>query len=294
MTLYNLELPQVISKIRESKAQTVCLQLPEGMKPYAQEIEEYNVEYNILFNKILVNERIILDRGYELTLTLPEDARTIESNVDYELNKNLIKLKAKEIKLNYITNSYIEEGNKNYFLKDFKVPLKTNNLNINLILPEKSILDKPISQDGSIYPKPDKITTDGQRILITWTRQNLEKDQGIALFVIYKEPEQSYYAYIFLAALILIFSYLLLRKPKEIVKTVTKDITELQLKEDEKIIARILKQKEGECYQSTLAVITNFSKAKLSRILEEMEQRNIVKRLEKGKKKLVILKAKIE
>ncbi len=40
MTLYNLELPRVISKIKESKAQTVCLQLPEGMKPYAQEIEE--------------------------------------------------------------------------------------------------------------------------------------------------------------------------------------------------------------------------------------------------------------
>lgn len=260
---------------------------------YAQEIENYNIDYAILFGKAVVNEKITLDKEAELILTLPEDARTIESNVDYELNKNVIKIKSKEIILKYITNSYIEEGNKNYFLKDFKVPLKTRNLSINLLLPEKAILDKPINQDGSIYPKPDRITTDGQRIIISWTKQNLEKDQGLSIFVIYKEAKQSDYAYILLAILILVFSYLLLRKPKEIIKTVTKEITELQLKDDEKIIVRVLKQKEGECYQSTLTTITDFSKAKLSRILEEMETRGIIKRVEKGKKKLVILKTKI-
>ncbi|MBS3126931.1 diphthamide synthesis protein [Candidatus Woesearchaeota archaeon] len=38
--LYNPELEKAIAKIQEIKAKTVCIQLPDGMKPYAQEIEQ--------------------------------------------------------------------------------------------------------------------------------------------------------------------------------------------------------------------------------------------------------------
>ena len=38
--LYNPELEKAIAKIKEIKAKTVCIQLPDGMKPYAQEIEQ--------------------------------------------------------------------------------------------------------------------------------------------------------------------------------------------------------------------------------------------------------------
>src|SRR3989338_3042611 len=36
--LYNPELEKAIRAIKEKKAQTVCIQLPDGMKQYAQEI----------------------------------------------------------------------------------------------------------------------------------------------------------------------------------------------------------------------------------------------------------------
>ena len=39
MTLYKIELEKVLDKIKEKKAKTVCIQLPDGMKPYAAEIE---------------------------------------------------------------------------------------------------------------------------------------------------------------------------------------------------------------------------------------------------------------
>ncbi|MFH1641658.1 MAG: diphthamide synthesis protein [Nanoarchaeota archaeon] len=35
---YNLELEKVISKIKKKKAKIVCIQLPDGLKPKAQEI----------------------------------------------------------------------------------------------------------------------------------------------------------------------------------------------------------------------------------------------------------------
>lgn len=37
--LYQVETEKAIAKIREVDAKMVCIQLPDGMKPYAQEIE---------------------------------------------------------------------------------------------------------------------------------------------------------------------------------------------------------------------------------------------------------------
>ena len=39
MTLYNQELQKAIEKIKQEKSKLVCIQLPDGMKPEAKEIE---------------------------------------------------------------------------------------------------------------------------------------------------------------------------------------------------------------------------------------------------------------
>lgn len=39
MSLYKIELEKAIEKIKQTNAKTVCIQLPDGMKPYAQDIE---------------------------------------------------------------------------------------------------------------------------------------------------------------------------------------------------------------------------------------------------------------
>ena len=62
------------------------------------------------------------------------------------------------------------------------------------------------------------------------------------------------------------------------------------LKEDERRIVDILRQREGICSQGTLRVVGNFSKATLSRLLKELEERNVIKKEQRGKKNLVILK----
>lgn len=68
------------------------------------------------------------------------------------------------------------------------------------------------------------------------------------------------------------------------------DIAEKYLKDEEKIVYKILKSREGRCEQGTLQVIMGFSKASLSRLLEEMETRGIIEKIKKGKKNLVHLK----
>jgi len=38
--MYDLELNRVVSEIKKSKAKRVCIQLPDGLKPKAKEIQE--------------------------------------------------------------------------------------------------------------------------------------------------------------------------------------------------------------------------------------------------------------
>ena len=38
MFMYDLELEKVVKEVKKSKAKTVCVQLPEGLKPKAKEI----------------------------------------------------------------------------------------------------------------------------------------------------------------------------------------------------------------------------------------------------------------
>ena len=40
MGLYNVEVEKAIAKIEEMSAKTVCIQLPDGMKPEAQQIAD--------------------------------------------------------------------------------------------------------------------------------------------------------------------------------------------------------------------------------------------------------------
>jgi len=92
-------------------------------------------------------------------------------------------------------------------------------------------------------------------------------------------------------------------KPKKEKKIEKEQVTELSvdehvfeddvlkyLKEDEKIIARILKQKDGSCEQATLRLVSGFSKAKLSRLLTDMAERGVVKKEQKGKKNVIFLR----
>jgi len=63
------------------------------------------------------------------------------------------------------------------------------------------------------------------------------------------------------------------------------------LKEDERVIINVLRMKHNSCSQATLRVVTDFSKARLSRLLTELEARGVVYKQQKGRKNIITLKA---
>ena len=67
-------------------------------------------------------------------------------------------------------------------------------------------------------------------------------------------------------------------------------VPDKHLKEEEKQIVNIMKAREGKCEQGTLRVVSGMPKSSLSRILKELEERNIISKEKRGKKNMVFLR----
>ncbi|MBW2982106.1 hypothetical protein KY343_04460 [Candidatus Woesearchaeota archaeon] len=263
-------------------------------------IESQEVQYNIVGSRIVVQSIIKVDQSETLIFPIPEDAETIElyinnvkteaviqnNNLDLDLNKN------DEIRLSYITEEFIDNTN---FLLNFPVLYDTENLKITLVLPEEAVLRKPIKDTtGSIYPRPDTAATDGRSLIFIWERSDLKQGEEISIFAMYKTRINLIPLIIVLVIFIILsfIGYIFYIKKfgsTDRKKSKKEDITE-HLKEEEQQIVRILKQRDDQCEQGTLRVVTGFSKAHLSRLLMELESRKIIYKEKRGKKNLIFLK----
>jgi len=261
------------------------------------EISQFSIDFTISVGKVYVVQEVLYENKSEFGIEIPEDATEISLAVDgsnYKIpDSRIFKVSGRDIKLVYLTKQFIDKNN---FLIELTFPDKIKNLSVTLNVPSYMELAKPLEQktlaSNAIFPKASSITTDGQRIIISWERNNLEKNDSISFLVMLKKkPDYSYIAYILAAVVIILVIYIVLRKPKTkvIVKTRTAKIEE-HLKEDEEQIVKILKSREGQCEQGTLRVVTGFSKAKLSGLLKELEDRKIIYKEKRGKKNIVFLK----
>ena len=94
--------------------------------------------------------------------------------------------------------------------------------------------------------------------------------------------------YIAISLLFLLGIVLLLSK-KKVSKKVEYDIPE-NLDSEEKKIIELVKEAEGSIFQSELVEKSEFSKVKVTRILDKLEGRKIIERKRRGMTNVVILK----
>jgi len=80
------------------------------------------------------------------------------------------------------------------------------------------------------------------------------------------------------------------KSAKEDLKKSFKKIDLSKLDEDENKIYDLLKQNEGSLYQSDLIKQTQYSKVKISRILDKMQTKDIIDRKRRGMTNIIVLK----
>jgi len=275
-------------------------------------LSKHQINMYIAYNKVLVESRMLFSakQTTNFSIELPYDARDITNKVDnfeypaiLDFNKLLFFLKEnKYVMYSYITDELLEGDS---FIASLDVPFDTEQMLIELELPEKAVLEKPMRNGAvsgsAVYPRPKALETDGRVIMVVWEFNDLKKGDELAFYVKFKKPFR-YFVHTIIAiigvlVIILAVMYAVFRRktkkpsPSIVVEQFKeeKDI-EKHLKEDEEQIVNILKLKEGQCEQGTLRVATGFSKAKLSGLLKELEERKIIHKEKRGKKNLVFLK----
>jgi len=245
---------------------------------------DQNSSYSLVFKQIekdlVVKHSFIFPNEKRIELVLPEDFRGFSSNVNYTLSGRNLIIGGKEIVFSYITNEYLLASKKYEFLYRLVYPENFDNAIIKFYLDSGFVVNS-----DDIFPTDSKIETDGQSISITWEITNVKFGEVGAFFIIFEDitTQNSSSKYYLIIMIIIFISFLawlfyLIRKRLEKAKNF-----EEYLNDNEKRIIKELKQaNRNELWQKQIQIKTGFSKAKLSRLIRDLESRNLIKRIPFG------------
>lgn len=281
---------------------------------HAQDTELYNVDFEVISDKLAATHLL---GGFSTSLNnisiqLPGDARAIsvkdrgKNSEFYILEQNSERVLIAMIKpdsvieVSYITNSFLDTGKKSYFSTEFKAMHNIKNLTLRVILPEAAALADKFAL--SVFPSSNaKTETDGQRISVVWQYFDVKKDANIPVFVIFKEENSNLLVILAIAIIILVAGFVIysfFKKKKKIQKRNVKtgkarksSSIEYHLIDSERAVINALKKSgRNESWQKQLQMQTGFSKAKLSRVIRNLESRSLIKKIPFGNTNKIVLK----
>ncbi len=203
--------------------------------------------------------------------------------------------------MNYKTkNSVRRVDNKYQFTMNYPVSLPIDQAYIIIKLPENGVLAGE-NVTESYSPGDGKILTDGKKIMVYWERSDLSLGESLQFSVIYDMPLTGGPLFnVIIVSLTMIIILVMVGITFYIKKSATKsvkntvDIVSSVLNEDEKKVTEIIKEHGGEVIQRNIVRETDFSKAKVSRIVKNLKDRNIVEVIPMGRKNKIKLKIAVE
>jgi len=184
-------------------------------------------------------------------------------------------------------------GNVSIFSLDIPILWNTKEITVLVKLPDKTLLTDDVLLP--ISPSGYHIGSDGRRILATWSFKDKKLGDVIPIRLYYEPlspefiPENLIYILIFILILIVIvgisFIFRKVSKKSELVLSV--------LNESERLIVDIIrKEKKKIVDQRRIVSLSGFSKAKVSRIIQSLEERGIVESERIGRRNKITLKKK--
>ncbi len=178
------------------------------------------------------------------------------------------------------------------YKQEFLMPLRTESLSFKVSLPEGMFL----TSGGSFQqylPADGEKGSDGRKIFITWRRENLSAGDSFDTQVSYQTlPGNSQFFALFAGGLLglgavivaLVVGFWFFYKRFRNIKFVLP-----VLKSDEKKIMELLLRTKGFSNQKLLVRESNYSKAKVSKILNSLRERGIIRLEREGRSNKVFL-----
>jgi len=177
----------------------------------------------------------------------------------------------------------------NQFLykQEFHVPLETKQLSFKAMLPEGMFLSS-----GSVFqqylPATGEKGSDGRRIFVSWRKENLGAGESFDTQISYEASSDNSQMTALLTSglfvlgisivILIVGFWFFFKRFKKNIKFVLP-----VLKGDEKTIMELIIRDKGKTNQKLLVRESNFSKARVSKILKSLQERGIVKLEREGR-----------
>lgn len=241
----------------------------------AYPLEEFSYDFDSEVNNLKVYDELG-DISTEIT-----DGRELTATFREPLAPN----SSRKVSIEFDTTGYIASyPDFKEFSMVLRVPANTESFTMKLALPEGAVLLKPLREPlttSDVVPLPDDVYSDGRLIIFEWSRTNVE---DFSVYVKYVAPGSGFgipRSLIYIAALLALVSALYLWRQRRIEKIE-------YMKEDEQLIIKEIMQNEG-VDQRDIQRKTDFSKAKVSNIISELENRGIVRKEKVGRRNKLYL-----
>lgn len=184
--------------------------------------------------------------------------------------------------IEFDTSGYIspvKEG-KWVFSPIFQFSVPVRNFSIEITVPSEMAVVSPI------YPTPTSFYSYKETLVVKWKKESLEEGEEFLVLLGYKpvtsSASQQYFIYYLFGAAFLCFvtGLYLGRRAKPTPEFVVAD---------ERVVLDAIRKEGGKIIQSELVKTTGFSKAKVSKILSELEERKIIRKEKYKRTNLIFL-----
>ncbi len=184
-------------------------------------------------------------------------------------------------------------GDEFFFSYDYGLRIPTDRFSISFVLPTGTAIVKKDSGIAPYFPEDAVIgsTDDGRHITVTWVVDEPELGSDNSYKVFYERVvaiyanDWFYPVVAFLSFLLVVLSFMLFRfKKARKIKTVLS-----VLHESERRVIEILMANDGKCDQRQLVKETGFSKAKMSRMMLDLEERGLITKTRRGRTNIIEL-----
>lgn len=228
----------------------------------------------------------------------------------YNLEFNQVddKIVVKESINNTQNKSYVDEDSLNfagkeiYFLSKVIFPE-----NFEIAVVRFNLEEGVIIKNKEIFPLGYKIETDGQIISVLWSLNNVKKGENFAIFVNLENTKKAnlYYFFIVLGLVVLAIGvwFLFFKRRREVIKKSahkkgkTNRVKEKEsekydylLDTEKKIIEELKNANRNELWQRQIQTSAGFSKAKVSRLIKNLESRGLITKIPFGNTNKIRLK----
>jgi hypothetical protein len=185
------------------------------------------------------------------------------------------------VTMDFESDGKVMRTGQNYMYgSEYEVPMPVSSL-FNLVrLPENGIFASQVVNE-SYSPSDGRVITDGRNIMVYWERQNVTARQSVQVSVSYNLPssEEPFYNFT-IGAMVFILLATLFGVAVFFRRTHADGDGEAMrsvLNSNEKAVIDVLVKHGGNAVQKALVRETDFSKAKVSRLVRSLQDRGLIR-----------------